>query len=360
MSNQTINIKQIPERSRTLLRVLIERYIREGQPVGSKTLANDTSILLSPATIRNIMGDLEERGLLASPHASAGRVPTPQGLRFFIESLLTVHPLAPNEIKNVQAQLNNGSGTEELIEAASSLLSDITQLVGVVSTPRREYQLLRRVEFLPLSGQRVLVILVLNEEEVQNRVIRTERAYTATELEQAAYYLNSMFSGKDLFEIKAALLELLRRERENLDRLMRTAIEVADKAFEERKTKNDCVLAGENNLWSFAEPFNIRQLCKLFEAFAEKQGILHLLNECIRASGIQIFIGEEAKELGFEGCSVIVSPYSIDDQVVGALGVIGPTRMPYHKVIPVVDMTAKLLSSALNQGAEAPYYERAE
>lgn len=360
MNNQAINTKPIPERSRTLLKILIERYIREGQPVGSKTLANDASILLSPATIRNIMSDLEDRGFLASPHTSAGRVPTPQGIKFFVDSLLTVHPLAPNEIKNVQQQLNNGSGTEELIEAASGLLSDITQLVGVVSTPRREYQLLRRVEFLPLSGKRVLVILVLNEEEVQNRVIRTERSYAAAELEQAAHYLNSVFSGKDLFEIKAALLELLRRERENLDRLMRTAIEVADKAFDERKAKNDCVVAGENHLWSFAEPFNSHQLCKLFEAFAEKQGILHLLNECIRANGVQIFIGEEAKQLGFEGCSVVVSPYSIDSQVVGALGVIGPTRMPYHKVIPVVDVTAKLLSSALNQGADAPYYEKTE
>ncbi len=356
MNNQAINMKSISLRSRTLLRVLIERYIREGEPVGSKTLAKDASIALSSATIRNIMSDLEERGFLSSPHTSSGRVPTPQGLRFFVESLLTVHPLTPGEVKTVQKQLANSGGTEDLIEAASGLLSDITQLVGVVSTPRREYQLLRRVEFLPLSGQRVLVILVLNEEEVQNRIIRTERAYTASELEQAAHYLNSVFSGKDLFEIRVALLELLRCERENLDRLMKTAIEVVDKAFEGRKVKNknDYVLAGESNLLA-AEPFNSHQLCRLFEAFAEKQGILHLLNECIKASGVQIFIGEEAKELGFEGCSVVVSPYSIDGQVVGALGVIGPTRMPYQRVIPLVDVTAKLLSSALNQAGEAPY-----
>jgi heat-inducible transcriptional repressor len=339
--------------------MLIERYIREGQPVGSKTLANDVSIPLSSATIRNIMSDLEERGFLAAPHTSAGRIPTPQGLRFFVESLLTFNPLAPHEVRTVQEQLNNGIGTEDLFEVASGLLSDITQLVGVVSTPHCEYQLLRWVEFLPLSGQRVLVILVLNEQEVQNRVIRTEWAYTASELEQAAHYLNSVFSGKDLLEIKSALLALLQHERENLDRLMRTAIEVADKAFEERKIKNNCVLAGENNLWAF-KPLNSRQLCKLFEAFAEKQGILHLLNECIGASGIRIFIGEEAKTLGFEECSVVVSPYSLDGQVVGALGVIGPTRMPYQKVIPLVDVTAKLLSSALNQITETPYDEETE
>lgn len=339
----------IPERSRILLRALIERYIVEGQPVGSKTLASDTAIALSPATIRNIMADLEEKGYLASPHISAGRIPTLQGLKFFVDSLLTTHPIDPQEEKAVREHLDPSGSREGLIEMASGILSDISQLVGIVSLPRRDQQFLRRIEFLSLTGQRVLVILVLNEEEVQNRIIKTERTYTAQELEQAANYLNTVYLGKDLFEIRTQMLDLLRNERENLDRMMRNAIEVADRAFQGYVAKNDYVLAGENNLISMAEPFNIHQLRKLFDTFSEKQGILHLIDECIKASGVQIFIGEEASEHGFDGCSVVTSPYTIDGQIVGALGIIGPTRMPYQRVIPLVDVTAKILSSALNQ-----------
>jgi len=341
----------ISQRSRELLKALIERYIRDGRPVGSQTLANDVSVPLSSATVRNIMADLEEKGYLVAPHPSAGRIPTKQGLKFFVDKLLTFEALGMEEVQTVKGQLDLSQGADNLIGITSNLLSDLTQLVGIISLPRREQQLLRRVEFLPLSGRRVLVILVLNEEEVQNRIIRTERSYTASELEQAANYLNKLFLGKELLEIHAALLSLLCAERENLDRLMKTAIEVANMAFQGHTARNDYILAGESNLLSFVEPFNSYQLRKLFDAFAEKQGVLHLLDECIKASGIQIFIGEEASERGFEGCSVVTSPYSIDGQIVGALGVIGPTRMPYHRVIPLVETTAKLLSSALNQTA---------
>lgn len=339
----------VPERSRKLLRALIEQYIQAGEPVSSKALAKDPGIGLSPATIRNIMADLEESGYLMSLHTSSGRVPTIKGIQFFIDSLLIVSRLPSEEIKTVQRHLTPEGRPEDLIGVASSLLSDITKLVGIVSTPRREQQLLRRVEFLPLKAKRVLVILVLNQQEVQNRVITTQRAYTAGELEEAANYLNSAFLGKELLEIRKSLLDLLRSERENLNSLMQMAIEVVDKAFEGANPKTECVLAGESNILAFGEPFDREQLRKLFAAFAQKQGILHLLDECIKVSAVQVFIGEEASERGFEGCSVVTSPYSMAGQIVGALGVIGPTRMPYQRVIPLVDVTAKLLSLALNQ-----------
>lgn len=347
-------LEKLSERSRHILKTLTERYLREGAPVGSKTLANEATLGLSAATVRNIMMDLEDRGYVTSPHTSAGRIPTQLGLRFFIESLLTIHPMDPDEIKNAQAQLDPVTSNENLVSAASGLLSDITQLVGIVSMPRTEQQLLRLVEFLPLSNQRVLVILVLNEQQVQNRIIQTQREYSASELEQAANYLNSVFAGKDLIAIRDALLEMLREDRQNLDKLMRIAIEVADKAFEQQSGKTDFVVAGETNLLALGESVSTQQLRKLFEAFTQKQEILDLLDQCIKASGLQIFIGEEAGDPGFAGLSIVTTPYSVDGKIVGALGVMGPTRMPYHRVIPVVDVTAKLLTEALNSGGLNP------
>jgi heat-inducible transcriptional repressor len=347
-------MESLSDRSQKLLKLLIERYLCDGLPVGSKTLASDASISLSPATIRNILSDLEGRGLLSSPHTSAGRVPTEHGLRFFIDSLVTIQPLPHNEVKIVRDQLDVVEPTENLINTASGLLSHITQLVGVVSTPRNEQQLLRMVEFLPLSKQRVLVILVINEQLVQNRIIFTDKDYSASELEEAAQYLNSVFSGKDLLEIRTSLLDLLRYERENLDRLMRTTIEVAAQAFEGCTARNDYVLAGEMNLLTYTEPQSTLQLRNIFEAFTQKQEILQLLDQCIKASGVQIFIGEEVGDLDFKGYSLVTAPYSINGQVMGALGVIGPTRMPYQRIISVVEVTAKLLSAALNPSTSTP------
>lgn len=351
---------KLTERSRQLLKLLIERYLREGLPVGSKSLASEVSFALSPASVRNILGDLEEKGFLVSPHTSAGRIPTELGLRFFVDSLLTLQPLPAEEIQVVQDHLdsvdssNSVDPEDSLINRTSGLLSQITQLVGIVSVPRHEQQLLRMVEFLPLSNQRVLVILVLNEEKVQNRIIQTQKDYSASELEQAAHYLNSFFAGKDLLSIRNSLLDLLRDERENLDRMMRTAIDVAAQAFQDTGSKGDYVLAGESNLLTIAETQPAYQLGKIFEAFTQKQEILHLLDQSIKASGIQIFIGEEAGELKLKGYSLVTASYSVDGQVMGALGVIGPTRMPYHRVIPIVSVTAKLLSEALNQANAIP------
>lgn len=347
-------MENLSPRSRKILKILIERYLHDGQPIGSKTLASDSSIALSPATVRNIMMDLEERGYVVAPHISAGRVPTEQGLRFFIDSLLTLHPLNLEEIQAVQSQLAPLASSEDLVNTASGLLSGITQLMGIVSSPIKQQQLLRVLEFLPLSNQRILVILVLNEQEVQNRIIQTERDYSASELEQAANYLNSLYVGKELIDIRMSLLDLLKLERENLDQLMRTAIDVADRAFDKMGAKNDYVVAGESNLLALVEQQSIQQLSKLFNAFTQKQDILHLLDQSIKASGLQIFIGEEAGDSSFAGYSMVSSSYSVDGKVVGALGVIGPTRMAYQRVIPIVDITAKLLSAALNTHPSVP------
>lgn len=339
---------EVSERSKALLKLLIERYLREGLPVGSKTLAEDSFLSLSPATIRNIMSDLEDRGLITSPHTSAGRIPTELGLKFFVNQLLTFEPPKAAEISRLQKELDALGDIKTLMGSTSQLLSQFTQLVGIVSTPLHEQQILRLIEFLPLSNQRILVILVLNEQAVQNRVIQTPKEYNKSELEQVANYLNAMFVGKDLLEIRKHLVKLLQEEREHLDRLMRTAIEIADKAFEGDLSGHDYVVAGESNLLALGEPVLTHQLRKIFEAFTQKQDILQVLDLCIKASGVQIFIGEEVGELKLKGYSLVSAPYSVEGQVLGALGVIGPMRMPYERVIPIVDMTAKFLSAALN------------
>lgn len=337
------------DREQRLLKTLVERYIEEGRPVGSRALARESGLNLSPATVRNVMADLEEMGLVTQPHTSAGRVPTVQGYRTFVDRLLMVEPLDGEAVARLQSSLAPEQDTEGLLDTASSLLSGITHLVGLVSIPRVERVHLRRLEFLPLSDGRVLVILVVNEREVQNRIIRPERTYTESELTQAANYINSLFSGKDLMTIRASLLQEMERTRERLDQQMREAISMARQAFEPRDQQEDFVIRGETNLLNFEELAEMDTLRQLFEAFGAKRDILHLLDHCIEAEGVQIFIGEESGYEVFDGCSVVTSPYSADGEILGALGVIGPTRMSYDRVIPVVDVTAKLLGSALNQ-----------
>lgn len=324
----------VNERAQQLLKVLIERYISNGRPVSSKEL----SMNYSPATIRNIMADLEACGYICSPHTSAGRVPTALGYRYFVDSLLTVKPLDQQAVQQVQEQLNAQSD----VKTVSSLLSGITQLVGLVTLPRHERLQLRQVEFLPLSEKRILVILVLNGQEVQNRVIHTERVYTANELQQAANYLNTEYAGKDLMDVRRHLLKALQNDQQQMNRLMQAAIEIADKAFDEPE---DCVVAGQTRVFDFA---GVDKLRELFDAFTEKQAILHLLDQCIHTEGIQIYIGNEAGYDIFNDCTMITAPYTVGDKVVGALGVIGPTRMAYDRVIPMVDITAKLFSAALS------------
>ena len=336
----------LDERAQHLLKVLIERYIMDGHPIGSRTLAKDSGMKFSPATIRNVMSDLEDMGLIISPHTSAGRVPTVQGYRLFVDNLVTVKPLRHNLITKLKLELSSDSPSEA-IGKASSLLSSVTQMAGVVMIPRREQMTLRQIEFLPLSGQRVLVVLVVNEQEVQNKVIHTDRAYSASELQQAANFLTREYVGKDLNQIREMLLSSMQKAREDMNRLMATAISVADQVLEE-KQNNDYIMAGEINLMNYAEMGNVDKLRQLFEAFTTKNDLLHLLDKSIHTDGMQIFIGEESGYSVLDECSVVTSPYKVKDQIVGVLGVIGPTRMAYDRVIPLVDITAKLLSSALS------------
>jgi len=336
----------LDERAQNLLKVLIERYIKEGQPIGSSTLARDSGMKFSPATIRNVMSDLEDMGLIVSPHTSSGRVPTVQGYRLFVDNLVTVKPLRNNLIEKLKLELQTGSPSD-VIGKASSLLSSVTQMAGVVMIPRREQLTLRQIEFLPLTGQRVLVVLVVNEQEVQNKVIHTDRAYGPSELQQAANFLTREYAGQDLNSIREMLLCGMQKAREDMNRLMATAINVADQVLEE-KQNSDYIMAGEINLMSYAEMGNVDKLRQLFEAFTTKNDLLHLLDKSIHTDGMQIFIGEESGYSVLDECSVVTSPYKVEDQIVGVLGVIGPTRMAYDRVIPIVDVTAKLLSSALS------------
>ena len=336
------------ERAQLMLRALIERYVRDGQPVGSRTLAREAGLELSPATIRNVMSDLEELGFVTSPHTSAGRVPTVQGYRFFVDTLLTVQPLDLQSLEQMRMQLESERESRELVESASGLLSGITQLAGVVTLPRHEHDLFKRVEFLPLSGNRVLAILVSGEGEVENRILTAEKRHSPAELQQASNYLNELFAGKELRDVRETLLREMQETRSTMNSMMMTAMQMADQVLEKNRNE-DFVMAGQTNLMGFQELCDIDKLRKLFDAFQQKRDILHLLDQCVHGKGIQIFIGEESGYGMLDECSMVTAPYTVDGRILGVLGVIGPTRMAYDRVIPIVDATARLLGAALNQ-----------
>ncbi|HEX7966223.1 MAG TPA: heat-inducible transcriptional repressor HrcA [Gammaproteobacteria bacterium] len=341
--------KTLSDRAQYLLKVLVERYIRDGEPVGSRTLSKDSGLDLSPASIRNIMADLEELGLIVSPHTSAGRVPTVKGYRLFVDTLLKVKPLDEQEVRLMRSHLDPAeTSPQQLLASASGLLSAITRMTGVVTLPKREQASWRHIEFMPLADNRVLVILVLVDGEVQNRVLHLERGYDAAALQQISNYLNSHFAGRDLSELRRGLLNELNRTRESMNELMHAAITMADKVFQVRGGEPTYMMAGETNLMEFAELSDVEKLRRLFDAFNHKRDILTLLDKCIAAEGVQIFIGEESGYKVLDEVSVVSAPYSMGEGVVGVLGVIGPTRMAYERVIPIVDVTARLLSAALN------------
>ena len=345
---KTLEPHQLPERSLYLFKLLVERFIQDGQPVGSRTLSRDSDLDVSPATIRNVMADLEEMGLLHSPHTSSGRIPTVRGYRLFVDTLLHVHNLNSNEIARIAEELSQARDTQSLLQRTSNMLSDITRLAGIVMLPRQEQHALKHVEFIALSENRVLVILVINDSEIQNRIIHTAKNYTQIELQQASNYLNEMFFGKNLTAIREDILKELKRMKDNVNRIMQTAIEMAQHAFVQSDIRDDFLLAGQTNLMDVAELCDVERLKKLFNSFNQKRDILHLLEQSINANGVQIFIGEEAGYDVLNNCSVVTSPYEMDGQILGVLGVIGPTRMHYERVIPIVDITAKMLGSALN------------
>ena len=340
---------KLSTRTTDLLRTLVEMHIRDGQPVGSKTLHAQTELAVSPATIRNIMADLEDRGFLASPHTSAGRIPTAQGYRFFVDSLLQVQPIEEQAVLALREELNPNRSAKDLVHSASSLLAQITSQAGIVTVPRPALNQLRQVEFLPLSENRVLVILVVNEREVQNRVIELQRPLTEAQLKAAADLINQRYAGADLGEVKARLVQEMAEARAHIDEYMTAALDLANRALEEEGDSEEYVVAGENFLLGQAGPGDMSKLRELFDAFERKRDLLELLERSYRAQGVQIFIGEEAGYDVFGDYSVVTAPYAQGSRTLGVLGVIGPTRMAYERVIPMVDVTARMLSAALSR-----------
>ena len=339
------------ERAQILLRVLVDKYIRDGQPVGSRTLSRDSGLDLSPATVRNIVADLEDMGFVTSPHTSAGRVPTSKGYRFFVDTLIKLTPPRGDDMLRFSERLAEVAGDPQTVaQSVSNLLSTVTKLAGIVTVPRRAQMSMRQIEFLPLSNRRVLAILVVNDREVQNKILDVHRDFTSDELRQAANYLTEQFRGRNLYEVRHHLLGELQNTRASMNAMMNEAIEMARQVFPESEPQAEYVMAGETNLMDLAELADVDILKKLFEAFNRQRDILHLLDQSMTSAGVQIFIGQESGYQILDSCSIVAAPYATDDDTMGVLGVIGPTRMAYERVIPIVDVTAKLLGRALKSG----------
>jgi heat-inducible transcriptional repressor len=334
------------KRAQILLKTLVEHYISDGQPIGSRTLLQHSGLEVSPATIRNVMSDLERLGFIASPHTSAGRIPTQKGYRFFVDSLLTIKPLQSKEIQLIKHELSSPD-PQELISSAADMLSQLSQFAGVVMIPKRKTITFKHLEFLPLSEKRILVIIVTTDGNVQNRIIMADKPYSTSDLIQATNYFNHHFAGCTFDEVHQKLHEELRQMQSDINRLMAAALEVSDRASS--AGKENVVIAGERNLLQADDlSTNVASLRKLFELFERRTQLMQLLDNSQKAAGIQIFIGGESHYLPLDECSMVTSPYEADGQIVGTLGVIGPTRMAYERVIPIVDITAKLLSNALS------------
>ncbi|RKZ55262.1 MAG: heat-inducible transcription repressor HrcA [Gammaproteobacteria bacterium] len=338
----------INDRAAILLKQLVASYIDDGQPVGSRQLAQDAGLDISSATIRNVMSGLEKKGLVVAPHTSAGRIPTEQGLRLFVDSLLEIQPIDEKHIAQLQQQLDPDMEMNELVSHASQMVSEMTQMAGIVSVPKQTNAKLRHIEFLPLPDKRILAILVTNEKDVQNKVLHLDREYSTDELQRAANFLNQQFTGQDVDAVREHLIKDLENTRQDVDAVMKTAVEVASKALSnDELTSLDFIVQGEKNLVRYNDNTDREQLQHLFEIFDRKREMLGLFDRCVHNEGVKIFIGHEAGFEGFGDCSVITAPYSIKGKPIGVLGVIGPARMNYDQVIPVVDMTARLLGDAL-------------
>lgn len=336
----------LSERAQILLKTLIERYIAEGQPVGSRALSRYSGLDLSPASIRNVMADLEDLGFIASPHTSSGRIPTPRGYRFFVDTLLTLKPLDTLEINQLEGQLH-ADNRQRLVTSASQVLADLTRFAGVVMTPRRSGGF-RHIEFVKLTEARLLLILVTPDGDVQNRILVTERSYSPSELIEAANILNQNFAGLTFEETRKRIHEELKQLREDMTSLMTKAVDVGSQALTE--SAEDVVISGEGRLLDVHDlSSDMHRLRGLFDLFERKTGLLQLLDTSSRAQGVQIFIGGESGLVPLDECSVVTAPYEVDGHIVGTVGVIGPTRMAYERVIPIVDITAKLLTTALSQ-----------
>jgi heat-inducible transcriptional repressor len=340
----------LDERARTLLRALVERYIAEGQPVGSRTLSRTAGLDLSPATIRNVMSDLEELGLIASPHTSAGRVPTPRGYRLFVDTMLTARPVDLDQpspdITAAREQLHPDQ-PQRVIAQAAHLLSSLSSFVGVVTAPRKP-GVFRQIEFVRLGERRVLVILVAPDGDVQNRLIFTARDYTQSELIEATNYINSHYAGLTIEEVRERLKLEIDELRGEIGALMAAAVQAGSEVLAE--STEQVVVSGERNLLGVQDFGNdLRSLRKLFDVFEQKAELLRLLDISSRADGVRIYIGGESGMVPVEELSIVAAPYELDGRVVGTLAVIGPTRMAYARMIQLVDITSRLVSNALSQ-----------
>jgi heat-inducible transcriptional repressor len=338
-------ICMLDKRAQLLLKTLIERYIAEGQPIGSRTLSKYSGLDLSPATIRNVMSDLEELGFISSPHTSAGRIPTPAGYRFFVDTLLVVKQLEVGELRELEGQLHPDN-PQRVIQSASQLLSQLTQFAGVVMTPRRAVTF-KQIEFLKLSEKRILLIVVTPDGDVQNRILFTERDYSPSELIEAANYINQNYSGHSFEDVRTRLHGELRDLRQDLTRLMSAALEAGNALAE---GSEQYVVSGERNLFAVHDlSQDVGRLKQLLELFERKTSLVKILDLSLRGQGVQVFIGGESGVSAPDDVSVVTSPYKVNGEVLGTVGVIGPTRMAYERVVPIVDVTAKLLSSALSK-----------
>jgi heat-inducible transcriptional repressor len=339
---------QLDARAQTLLKALVERYIADGQPVGSRSLSKISGLELSPATIRNIMSDLEEMGFVSSPHTSAGRIPTPRGYRLFVDSLLTVQHKDEADLELRLQHALRSSTPQKIIANAAQVLSSLSQFAGVILTPRRG-SVFQQIEFLRLSQRRILLVIVSPGGDVQNRLLLTDADYTPAQLVQSANYINQHYGGLSFDDVRIRLQGELRQLRDDMSTLMQAAVEAGSDAMND--DSDDMVISGERNLLSVSDlASNMSSLRELFDMFEKKSGLMQLLDLSSKATGVQIFIGGDSNLVPMEQMSVVTAPYEVNGRIVGTLGVIGPTRMAYERVIPIVDLTAKLLSKALGQG----------
>lgn len=345
----TSNSTPLNERAQYLLKTLINCYVNDGVPVGSKTLAETAGLNISTATIRNVMANLDSMGLVSAPHTSAGRVPTNRGFRVYVDSLIEVSPVEAAIKERLRQELHGDQDKDSLINVANSLLTDITQMAGVITIPKAGVLNLRRIEFLPLPDKKILAILVINEKDVQNRIIHVDKEYTQDELVKVSNYLNHHFMGEDIFQIRSRLMQELQAARTDVDEMMAAAVSLADQALKPSEDTEAYRLQGEANLIRFDESNNAQQLQQLFQVFQNKRDMLSLLDRCIQAEDMRVFIGAEAGLEGLEDFTIISAPYGSPGNTLGVLGVIGPTRMEYSKVISTVNVTARLLSMALSK-----------
>ena len=337
----------LSDRAEILLQALIRRYVDGGEPVGSRTLSKENGIELSAATIRNVMADLENLGLIHAPHTSSGRVPTPLGYRVFVDTMLKIKPLEGQALDEISDNLQEGRDPNQLVELASDLLSQITQFAGVVLLPGGRYVHLKQIEFLRLSASRVLAILVTDDGRVQNRVLLTDREYSPSELVEATNFFNSTYSGQSLSHVRRGLLRDMQHYSDEMSQIMRTAVEMAQPLLDDNDSPEDFIVSGETNLMAIPDFSELQKLREIFDAFKAKQDLLELLDKSMQAKGVSIFIGEESGYNALTDCSIVTAPYESDGVCVGVLGVVGPTRMPYEEIIPVVDVTARVLGHAL-------------